>query len=306
MFMSKMINIMPVPIKQRYLQWRQARMMKVFRSHPEKLAVKNYKNVFGENPNLKNPKNLIEKIIWLQFNSDTSLWTLCADKFRVREYVKNRGQEDILCKLYGVWEDANQIDFDVLPEEFVLKTNNSCGQIIIVRNKADLNIKETRDKLRQWMSQGYGYSNAQMHYTRIEPCIIAEELLESESTSSLVDYKIWCFNGVPECILVCSERIPGQGVYSLSMYDTEWNNISEQALNTQSIHFRGTEIPKPDNFNAMLHYASKLSEGFPEVRVDLYNIYGRIVFGELTFTTGYGSYKKSFYEYLGSKVQIKQ
>lgn len=294
--------ILPGRLKTKYLSWRQKELMKTFHKNPIKLAIKEYKQVFGHAPNLNHPENLIEKIIWMQFNCDTSLWTQCADKYRVREFVEQRGLGDILCKLYGVWKDANDIDFETLPNKFVLKTNNSCGQIIIVKDKAKLDFEAARKQLNNWMSEGYGFSNAQMHYTRIKPRIIAEELLEVPEGQCLNDYKIWSFNGSSECILVCSDRIPGKGIYELSMYDTNWNNISSYALNHNSMHFNGNEVSMPDNLSCMIEIAQKLSVGFPEVRVDLYNINGRIIFGELTFTTGYGSYSKPFYQYLGTKV----
>ncbi len=300
---SKFINnLLPEFIHKKYLNWRHKELLKTFHNNPIQLAIKEYRHVFGCKPNLVAPQNLIEKIIWLQFNSDTSLWTLCADKYRVRQFIADKGQKDILCKLYGVWNDASQIEFSKLPSKFVLKTNNSCGQIILVKDKSKISEVQVIDTLKQWMDQGYGYLNAQMHYTRIKPCIIAEEYLETTIGETLQDYKIWCFNGKPECILVCKDRVPGSGIYSLSMYDTQWNNISHKALNPASPHFDGTSIEKPLNLEKMLEIAHLLSEDFPEVRVDLYNLNGRIVFGELTFTTGYGSYKKEFYEYLGSKI----
>lgn len=278
--------------------------------YPKYLANKTYKSIFHKNIDWKNPKDLIEKIYWLQLNTDTSLWTLCADKYRVREFVTDRGCAEILNELYGKWDNANEIDFDSLPTKFVLKINNSCGQIIIVKNKKDLDYEDARKKLNNWLKSNYGYGGVQLHYTRIKPCIIAEGLLmnDNKENTSLVDYKIWCFNGIPECILVASERTwnnKGVDKYCLSMFDTDWNNISDQALNNSGKHFNGNNVEKPKSLKLMLEYAKVLSAGFPQVRVDFYEINGKPVFGELTFTTGYGSYKKEFYDYLGSKVTLK-
>lgn len=296
--------MIPARIRRMFLSWRHNSMMTTFNKNPQKLAIKGYKSIYKIKPNLIEPKNLLEKIIWLQFNSDTSLWTKCADKLRVREYVKEKGLEDILYKLYGMWENSNDIDFSKLPDKFVLKTNNSCGQIIIVKDKTKLDIAKVRSQLNEWMRTGYGYANAQMHYTRIKPCIIAEEYIEVPEGETLTDYKIWSFRGKPECILVCSNRVVNKGNYNLSMFDTSWNNISNIALDPKSKHYNGEMVEKPKNLERMLEIAQILSLDFPEVRVDLYNINGRILFGELTFTTGYGSYLPSFYEYLGSKVDL--
>lgn len=277
--------------------------------YPQYLANKTYKSVFNKDINWKNPKNLIEKIYWLQLNTDTSLWTLCADKYRVRSFVEDRGCGEILNELYGKWNNANEIDFDKLPNSFVLKINNSCGQIILVKDKSNLDYDKTRKQLNEWLKSEYGYVGAQLHYTRIKPCIIAEKILENKDNenSSLVDYKIWCFDGKPECILVAGERTwndKGIDKYSLSMYDTQWNNISKKALNEHGKHYNGSNVEKPSSFESMLDYARILSKGFKEVRVDFYEIDNKPVFGELTFTTGYGSYKEDFYEYLGSKISL--
>ena len=276
--------------------------------YPKYLANKTYKSVFNKDINWEKPKNLIEKIYWLQLNTDTSLWTLCADKYRVREFVEERGCGEILNELFGKWDNADEIDFDKLPESFVLKTNNSCGQIIFVKDKSKLDYDETRNQLDKWLKSKYGYDGAQLHYTKIKPCIIAEKILENKSKgTSLIDYKIWCFDGEPECILVAKERTWNKGSidkYSLSMYDTNWNNISHIALNESGTHYNGSDIEKPVSLEQMLKYAKILSKGFKEVRVDFYEIDNKPVFGELTFTTGYGSYKYEFYEYLGSKFSL--
>ena len=278
-----------------------------FKHNPQKIATDVYKRVFGKDADLENPKDLIEKILWLQFNTDTSLWTLCADKYRVRSFVEGRGYGDQLCKLYGMWENAADIDFDALPNQFVLKTNHGCGQIFLVKDKKTADLEGMRKMLGKWLKQGYGYAGAQMHYTRIKPCIIAEEMLPcNEGEKSMIDYKIWCLNGKPRGIMVCFDRSVevGHGSYSLSMYDTEWNNISDFAFNKNNKHYSGKEVPKPLNLDKMLEMATELSQGFPQVRVDLYNVNGKIYFGEMTFTTGYGYFSREYYEYLGSKITL--
>ena len=279
--------------------------------YPKYLANRIYKEKFGKNIDWRTPTNLIEKIYWLQFNTDTTLWTLCADKFRVRQFVEERGCGEILNELYGVWDNVDDIDFGLLPQSFVLKTNNSCGQIIFVKDKEKIDVEKIKQKIRNWMNYAYGYNGAQLHYTKIKPCVIAEKVLEdlTNKDGSLTDYKIWCFNGEPECILVANKRTwtdKGVNTYSLSMFDQNWNNISDLALDNRNVHFGGQTLAKPKSLDLMLDYARKLSKGFYEVRVDFYEIDDKPVFGELTFTTGYGSYKTSFYEYLGTKIDISK
>ena len=135
--------------------------------YPKYLADKTYKCVFRKKINWENPSNLIEKIYWLQFNSDTSLWTLCADKYRVRKFVEERNCGEILNELYGVWNKADEINFDLLPNSFVLKTNNSCGQIIIVKDKSRLNISEVRHKLNSWLKITQGLSCTILAYNHV-------------------------------------------------------------------------------------------------------------------------------------------
>lgn len=275
-----------------------------FRRNPQQLASKDYKRVMGRELNWENPQNLIEKIYWLIFNTDTSLWSICADKYHVRDFVKERGCANMLNNLYGYWESVEDIDYNSLPSSFVMKTTNSSGQIIVVKDKSKLDIENANKKLNRWLKFIYGLTSAQLHYMKIKPAIIVEELLENkaEPEKMLVDYKIWCFSGVPESILVVYDR-NGEN-YKLSVFDLEWNNISERTLRTDSSHYGGNDVPKPASFDEMIVAARKLSSGFPEVRVDFYDIDGRPVFGELTFSTGYGYFTDEYYSYLGEKVDI--
>lgn len=273
---------------------------------PKKCMSMFYKDVFHKEMNWDNPKNLIEKINWLQLNTDTSLWTTCADKYAVREYIKNKGLSDVLNILYGVWDKVEDINWEKLPNQFVLKTTQGCGEVIIVKDKSKLDIKGTEKKLKKWMKEKYGRVNGQTHYTRIHPKIVAEKLLlnTEDFSKSLVDYKIWCFNGEPEFILVVYDRIIG-GQYLCSSYSPKWEDISKEVLNKKSKHYFGRLIKKPENLDKMLEIAKILSADFKEVRVDLYNIKGNIIFGELTFTTGFGYLTEDYYNYLGSKIDLK-
>lgn len=277
-----------------------------FRRSPKSVADSDYKRVLGRNIDWNNPKNLIEKIYWMLFNTDTTQWSICADKYRVREFVTERGCADLLNNLYGKWDRVEDIEYDSLPNSFVLKTNNSSGQVIIVRDKQKLNRKEANAKLRQWLRLVYGLTNSQLHYMRIEPCIVAEELLvdSKNPNAELMDYKVWCINGEPKCVLVFYGR-KGDN-YKMTAYDIDWNNISSRVLRKTSSHYCGMEIQRPASLSRMIEAARKLSNGFPEVRVDFYEIDDRPVFGELTFSTGYGSLTDEYYEYLGSKIDLEK
>lgn len=257
----------------------------------------------------KHPRNLIEKIYWLERYSDTSLWTVCADKYAVREYIRQKGCGGLLNELYGHWTNANEIDFSKIPVNCILKTTNGCGQNIKIIN-GGRNEAEVKKLLNKWLKQKYGVADAQAHYARIKPQVIAEQLLTDErqpASESLTDYKVWCIHGNPIYILAVYNRCGKSGEdYSLSAFDLEWNDISSKALRHDSPHYSGRPIPRPVHFEQMLEYARVLSADFLEVRVDFYEVGGRLYFGELTFSTGYGSHTEQFYEQVGSLLDISK
>ncbi len=269
-----------------------------------------YKLVFNELPNLENPQNLIEKIYWMEWNTDTSLWTKCTDKYLMREYVKECGLVNYLPKLLAKWETSNEIDFTNLPKSFIMKTNNGCGTCYIVKDRDKENLNKVKKLFKTWLKTNrQGYSNAQFHYLGIKSCIIAEELLPNTgiqkeiSPNSLIDYKVWCFKGQVESILVVYDRTSEQ--YCLDLYDTNWERMSEKLNFKGHFEFRkDIIIPKPECLEEMLEIASKLSKPFPEVRVDFYVVDNKPVIGELTFSTGYGYLTKEYYKYLGDKCDI--
>lgn len=277
-----------------------------FHLYPQGIANEFHKNIVGYDIDWKTPKTLNEKINWLKFYSDTSEWTRLADKYLVRDFVKSRIGNKALVKLYGVWHRAEDIDFEKLPAKFILKTNHGAGTVIPVPDKSKADKDEIRKKLNSWLKQKYGYATIEPHYLKIKPLIIAEQLLENDSefSSSIVDYKVYCFDGKPFCILVCTDRVIGEQS-RFSYYDCNWKAMPEVLCDS----LKGThkDIPKPECLNQLLDYASKLSKGFPQVRVDFYIIKGKIYFGEMTFTSegGYdGDITKSFCLQMGSKITL--
>lgn len=241
--------------------------------------------ILGKHTDFCNPRDLNEKIQWLMFYTDTSQWTLLADKYRVRKYVENKIGADNLIPLIGKWDKIEDINFDVLPEKFVIKPNNGSYDTIICTNKDELNIESVKKRLSHSLTYKFGYENAEIHYTRIKPCIIAEELLEQNGPGGLIDYKIWCFNGKPHCVFVCANRDNIHHKTDFVCYDLNWNKLENYITSSFKNNF---ECPKPIGFDKMLAIASKLSEGLPQARVDLYNINGNIYFGEITLTSNFG------------------
>ena len=236
----------------------------------------------------EHPKDFNEKINWMKLYYDTSEWTRLADKYQVREYVKERVGESVLTQLYGVWKKAEDIDFDKLPSKFVLKTNHAWGTVLPVLDKSKINVEEVRNTLNEWLKIRHGYKTIQPHYLKIRPLIMAEEYLENDAdfSSSLVDYKLFCFSGAPFCIQVCTNRTK---VYQInrSYYDTEWNPLPDAMSKDEGQEQRA--IPCPKELPELLSCAQKLAQGHPQVRVDLYIVKGKVYFGELTFA-GRGGY----------------
>lgn len=257
------------------------------RRNPELIVRIRYWMRFHKRLDLDNPRTLNEKIQYLSLRTDTAQWTRLTDKYQVREYVASCGLEHILNRLYGVWDNAGDIDFNSLPDSFVIKATHGSGDSIIVTDKSAVNEDEMRRTLDATLSQTYGLSEGNPHYSRIVPRIIAEELLVNDEvsavySSSLIDYKIWCFNGRPAYIWACTGRTKTSA--RVMTYDTQWNSHPEYSVFND--HYRRDGIiPKPERLEEMLSVASRLAGTFPVVRVDLYNLAGRIVFGEMTFTS---------------------
>lgn len=246
---------------------------------------------FGKLPNLKNPQNLNEKILHLKLHTDTAQWTQLADKYHVREYVEACGLKSMLIPLLGAWEKVEEIPFDKLPQQFILKANNGDGKGTNIKiDKAEMNDemwKELRERLQRWLTTKHiGALSGEPQYRDIKPLILAEELLPcDEGQTSLIDYKLWCFNGKPYSFLVCSERQADGYHATVDCYDLEWNRHPENMKASPHITVATHALPRPACLDEMLHAARILSKPFPEVRVDMYAVGGKAYFGELTFTS---------------------
>lgn len=267
-----------------------ARKLLVFinKKAPVLVAKARYKKTFGQSLNLKNPKNLNEKILWLSLYSDITEWSRLADKYSVREYVKEKGLSDILIPMYGVWDSISEIDWDSLPQSFVMKTTNGSGTNLIVKDKNAMDRRDSLTQVDKWLHQHTGVTTTEFHYKDIKPRVIAEELLLNPSdiasfSTTLIDYKVWCFNGKAQYVWACSNRV---GISTeVAMFDRDWNYHPEMSVFTEHYKEQSNLVPKPKNLLRMLEIAEILSKGFPVVRVDLYNLDGKIYFGEMTFTS---------------------
>ncbi len=279
-----------------------------------------YKKITDKELDLSNPKDYREKVQWLKVFSDISQWTDLADKYKVRNYLEQNGLGNILVQLYGVWKRAEEIDFNFLPEKFVLKTNNFFGRVILVKDKNQLNIDETRSLLNKWVKERHGLMSFEPHYWNIERRIIAEELLEDHSinafSNSLIDYKFFCIYGEPQIILALYDRnnlTIGLKESNRSskkrgnVYDLDWN-LRPEIIGGSYKNDIPINLPRPKCFDEMIRICKILSKPFPQVRVDLYEVNNKVYFSELTFTPG-GNLKTFTDEYfitLGEKLDLSK
>lgn len=245
---------------------------------------------FHRRLDLKNPKTLDEKICRMKigYYEQNPLIHQCADKYRVREYVESKGLGFILNDLIGVYDSVLDIPWDSLPDQFVLKCNHGCHYNIICSDKSRLDRNDVEKKLKKWMKEDYWRLNAELNYKGIEKKIICEAYLKGSDGKPVEDYKLYCFHGKPFAIIVCLDRYKDDTKFYF--FDRDWNllRINPDGKNAPE----GFTLPKPECLDELFQYAVILSEPFPFVRVDLYAIDKRVVFGELTFSPASGMDKK--------------
>ena len=241
---------------------------------PKQLIEYRFKGVYNRKFDWNNPQTFDEKVNWSKLMADTTEWPHLADKYAVRKFVEEKGYADSLVTLYGKWDKVEDIDWSKLPDRFVMKVNNGSGDIIICKDKAHLNIEECKRHFSKLLKKKFGYDMGDLHYNKIKPCIIAEELLDAEcqafKSSSLIDYKIFSYDGKPAYIWVSFNRTPH--TLDVAVYDTDWKFHPEYSRTTEHFRLYNHELPRPASLDKMLEMASTLSKGFPFVRVDLYEV----------------------------------
>jgi hypothetical protein len=263
-----------------------------------------YQMLMGERPNLKNPQTWSEKLLWLNRHWQPDIKAELTDKIKVRDYIKKQGLEFLLVPLIGIWESPNEIEFDKLPEKFVLKCNHGSATNVICRDKSKLDIEETKIKLSRWLKIDYGKLFNEKHYSKIKPMILCEEFLPAlDGQISVIDYKIHCFNGEPQFIEVLSNRDNDIHKVTFIPYSLNWEYLDwgRKKINHEDL------ISKPKSIKEMIKYARILSQPFPFVRVDFYEIDGKPLLSELTFTPAANidsDYKMEVHRTLGGILEL--
>lgn len=237
-----------------------------------------FKIVLKEKLDLKNPRTFNEKLQWLKlyYYPQNDLAVKCADKYRVREYIKDKGYENTLVPLLGAWDNVEDIDWDSLPNKFVLKCNHGCAYNIVCNDKTEFDRIKAKKQLNTWLKEDFGAFNIEPHYSNIKKHkITCEEFLGD----NLVDYKFFCFNGVPKFIYVSSDLIHDRQA-RIGFFNIDGSKINLKRDDYASIE----KIELPSFYNGMLEMASNLCKDFPFVRVDFFVTDNKYYFAELTFT----------------------
>jgi len=281
---------------------------KVCRFIPDKIYLSLlYKGIFGEKINLENPKTFSEKLQWLKLYDRNLDYTMLVDKYEVRKYIKEKLGEDYLIPMLGVWDNPNDIEFDKLPNQFVLKCNHNSGLgMCICKDKSKLDVKKVKHDLKKGMKQNFYLLGREWPYKNVKRKIIAEKYMkDSTNIDSFTDYKFYCFNGYVDNVMVCLDRNIGETKFYF--FDRNWELLRYNVRGKDTpLNFT---LPKPDNLEMMFKIAEQLSKDKPFSRIDLYNSDGKIYFGEITFFPESGldpNILPNINEYFGELINLKK
>ncbi|EPC05289.1 hypothetical protein HMPREF0994_06957 [Lachnospiraceae bacterium 3_1_57FAA_CT1] len=234
----------------------------------------------GMRLNLQNPQTFNEKLQWLKLHDRKPEYTSMVDKYEAKKYVAERIGEEYIIPTLGVWDNFEEIDFDSLPNQFVLKTTHDSGGVVICRDKISFDKKKAREKLEKSLKRNYYMQGREWPYKDVKPRIIAEQYMVDESGYELKDYKLFCFDGFAKAMFIASDRYKAGEETKFDFFDMDFKHLPFTNGHPNAEH----EIKRPESFEKMKELAGKLSEGIPQVRVDFYDINGQIYFGELTLS----------------------
>ena len=254
--------------------------------------------------NLRDPQTFGEKLQWLKLYNRNPLYTKLVDKYAVKKWVADKIGEKYIIPTLGVWKKFDDIVFDNLPNQFVLKCTHDSRGLVICKDKLTLDVVTARKKLKKALKYNFYYDGREWPYKNVSPHIIAEKYIEDE-LGELTDYKFFCFDGVPQYCQVIRGRCTQE---TIDFYDMDWNHMPFVGL-TRGVKNGLRPISKPKKFDDMVGICEKLSSGIPFVRVDLYNINGTILFGELTFypACGFGVFEPNEWNYsIGKLLKLPQ
>ena len=256
--------------------WKKLTKTKIYNYLPDQWAVSiKYRNHFYKKLDLKNPQTFNEKLQWLKLYDRRPEYTRMVDKYLAKEYVASIIGEEYIIPTLGVWKSFDEIDFDALPDQFVLKCNHGSGDVVICKDKKTLDIAAARKKLTAALKQDYYLVSREWPYKNVNRVILAEQYLEDVETQDARDYKFFCFDGKPEILFVATERSTD---CRFDFFDMDFRHLDIENIHPQS----DRPIPRPASFGQMNELAARLSRGMKFVRIDLYEINGKVYFSEYT------------------------
>ena len=229
--------------------------------------------------NLENPQSFNEKLNWMKLYYHDPLSVKLVDKYLVKDYVASMIGEEHVIPTLGHWNSFDEIDFDKLPNQFVLKTNHDSGGVVICRDKLSFDRKAAREKLTKSLGHDYYKYSKEWAYKNVRRCIIAEKYMEDTNGDDLKDYKWFCFDGIPKALYIASDRQVAEVDTKFDFFDSDFNHLPFTNGHPNS----AIPIEKPETFDEMKKLAARLAAGFPHVRIDFYEVNGNVYFGEMTF-----------------------
>lgn len=255
--------------------------------------------------NLRSPRRFTEKLQWLKLHDRNTLYPLLVDKGEVKNYISNKFGAEYVIPTYGIWDSFDQIAFERLPDQFVLKCTHDSGRVFICKDKRNFDKLQAKEVLEKSLKHNFFWWTREWPYKKVKGRILAEQYLDDAGTQSdgLTDYKFYCFNGKVEYCQVIKDRSSHE---TIDFYDAEWNHQDFIGLNINASHSL-SPVCKPRCYAKMLEIASSLSEGIPFVRIDLYEVDDKVKFGEVTFypASGLGSFMPDEYDFiLGEKITV--
>lgn len=278
--------------------------MNLIRLSDKKFIEYRFLSEMGYKLNLKSPQTFNEKLQWLKLYNRNPEYTKMVDKYEVREYIKEKIGEEYLIPLIGVYDKFDDIDFDKLPNQFVIKCNHDSGGLVICKDKSKLDIESARKKINRSLKTNYYYSGREWPYKNVKPKILIEKYMEDNVDKELIDYKLYAFNGKVDYVMVCFDRFNGGTKFIY--FDRNWN--MKKTFSSDGIKYGDSvKLRKPKNLGKMFKFASVLSKNIPFVRVDFYEVNGKLYFGELTFfpSSGFDNTRtKDVVNYLNNELGV--
>ncbi len=259
---------------------------------------------FDKELDLLNPRTFNEKLQWLKLHDRKDVYTTMVDKYAVKKYVADIIGNKYIIPTIGVYDNFDDIDFDELPKQFVIKCTHDSGGLVIVKDKAKLDKNKAKSKINKCLRVNYYHRGREWPYKNVKPRIIIENYMSDLGSDSVVDYKFFCFNGEPKIVLACSERFSKSGLKE-TWFDDKWNLLPV----TEGGHDIDKSLKKPDKFDEMKRLAKKLSKNIAFVRTDFYEFNGKVYFGEITFfpASGYERFDpEEWNRKLGDMIELEE